>query len=219
LGSYGPAAKVAAPKLFLVYTNAMFGTDLKSAHDLGVFLLEALRNIDRDTAAKAEAFIVNGGPLGVLDYGWTVTKLPNGMELIAGGSFQTKIPTIVNHDFARTQLFDPATGKRTETGSMNAPRDGHKAILLNNGKVLVAGGANLGSDGRLHELSSAELYDPNTGKWTETGSMNSPHPNEQAVLQRDGKVRISGYIGDYQKRPNDDLYDPATGTWTEVTNR
>jgi hypothetical protein len=210
LGSYGPAARSAAPKLFSVYTNVMLGTNLGYAHALGVFLLPALQGVDPDTAAKAEAFIINNGPLGVAGSGWTTTKLPNGKELIAGGFFKTTILIKTNYVFSRAELFDPTTGKRMETSSMSVARSGHTATLLRNGKVLVAGGNNLGVDGRLNRLSSAELYDPATGKWTETGSMNAPHAGGEAVLQHDGKVLIGNWR---------ELYDPATGTWTVVTNK
>src|ERR1043166_5958768 len=44
------------------------------------------------------------------------------------------------------------------TGSLNSARVGHTATLLQNGKVLVAGGI----DGN-GALASAELYDPATG--------------------------------------------------------
>src|SRR6266576_3264214 len=54
------------------------------------------------------------------------------------------------------------------TGSLNTARDNHTATLLPNGKVLVAGG--LGSSGF---LTSAELYDPASGSWTATGSLNT----------------------------------------------
>lgn len=133
-----------------------------------------LRKIDPDTAREAEDFILNGGPLGVVDDSWTDTPLPNGKELITGGEFTTKLnPTLFNtrlkfpgliaapsgfqtggptetcYVFSRAQLFDPITGKRTETGSMNIVRYGHIATLLHNGKVLVAGGENLDADGRV----------------------------------------------------------------------
>ena len=102
---------------------------------------------------------------------------------------------------------------------MNVARFAHTATLLPNGKVLVAGGDNLGADGRLNHLSSAELYDPATGKWIETGSMNAPSAGAQAILRSDGKVQIPAHYEGDMKRPGDNLYDPATGTWTVVMNK
>jgi hypothetical protein len=51
------------------------------------------------------------------------------------------------------ELYNPATGTFTATGSLNTARDLHTATLLNNGMVLIAGG--YGSSGY---LASAELY-------------------------------------------------------------
>ena len=62
-------------------------------------------------------------------------------------------------------LVDPVW---TSINSMAASRQGHAAVRLNNGKVLVCGGSN--SDG---PLSGAELYDPATGLWSATGSLGS----------------------------------------------
>ena len=219
LASFGPAAKSAAPKLLSVYTNVIVGPDRKLAFDLGGSLLDALRKTDREAAGQAETFIMNDGPLGVVGSGWTDTLLQNGKKLIAGGSFQTAIPTDANHIFPRAQLFDSTAGKRTDTGSMNVAREFHMAVLLSNGKVLVMGGENLGADGRLHDLTSAEIYDPATGQWTETGSMNSPHPSERAALQPNGKVLV--YEGGFDGYPilGHELYDPATGTWSVITNK
>jgi hypothetical protein len=219
LATLGPAAKIAAPKLLSVFTNVVCGTNEYLIKNLTGDLLGALKAIDPDTAREAEDFILNGGPLGTVGYGWTDTLLPNGKKLIAGGFFQTTIPTKANHVFSRAQLFDPTTGKRTETGSMNVARYGHTATLLHNGKVLVAGGENLRDDGRLNRLSSAELYDPTTGKWIVTDSMNTASAGAEAILQSDGKVRIPGYYEGDQKKPGDNLYDPATGTWTVITNK
>ena len=57
------------------------------------------------------------------------------------------------------------------TGSLNTARYLSTTTLLPNGKVLVAGGA-ADSSGS-NSLASAELYDPATGTWTATGSLNT----------------------------------------------
>src|SRR5262245_55749066 len=56
------------------------------------------------------------------------------------------------------------------TGNLNIARRLHTATLLLNGKVLITGGFN---DAQLATLNSAELYDPVTGRWSETGSLNA----------------------------------------------
>jgi hypothetical protein len=79
----------------------------------------------------------------------------------------------------------------------------HTATLLPDGKVLVAGGG-------LAE-ASAELYDPRSGSWTATGSMNEERSGSTATLLRDGKVLV--VLG-----ASAELYDPASGTWTRTAN-
>src|SRR5437016_7792288 len=60
---------------------------------------------------------------------------------------------------------EPASGCWTATGSLNTARYYHTATLLPTGKVLVAGGW----DG-FNPFTSAELYDPDSGMWSKTGS-------------------------------------------------
>ncbi len=62
------------------------------------------------------------------------------------------------------ELYDPATGTWSSTGSLGTGRYFHTATLLDSGKVLAAGGWNAGY------LSSAELYDPGTTVTTTSAS-------------------------------------------------
>jgi len=96
------------------------------------------------------------------------------------------------------------------TGSMMAPRYLHTATLLQDGKVLVAGGA----DGRA-VLGSAELYDPRTGAWTATRNMSTLRWHHTATLLRDGRVLVAGgATGESDVLASAELYDPSTGSWT-----
>jgi hypothetical protein len=96
---------------------------------------------------------------------------------------------------------------------MVEPRDGHSAVRLLDGRVLIVGGTE-GSSGP--ELTSAELYDPATGTWTATGDMLRRPDGFSPTLLRDGRV----LVGDVDHLGADDLvhgaevYDPASGTWT-----
>ncbi|QSQ23238.1 kelch-like protein [Pyxidicoccus parkwayensis] len=82
--------------------------------------------------------------------GLTATALPNGKVLVTGGR---PSPTS-SATLATAELYDPVTRTWSSAGSMAAPRKGHKATLLPNGRVLIIGGLS-GSPG-----PSAELYIP-----------------------------------------------------------
>ena len=99
-------------------------------------------------------------------------------------------------------------GTFVPTGSLNTGRSSHTATLLNNGKVLVAGG----TDSSNAHLASAELYDPATETFTLTGSMNTTRSSQQATLLANGKVLVAG--GDSSGGVTAELYDPTTETFT-----
>jgi hypothetical protein len=80
----------------------------------------------------------------------TATLLSNGRVLIAGGEPGSGA-------LATAEVYDPASGTFSPTGSMATERSEHTATLLSNGRVLIAGG-NGGSVGDAR--ASAELYEP-----------------------------------------------------------
>ena len=152
------------------------------------------------------------GSLNTARYVHTATLLPNGKVLVAGGADS------FDNTFTSAELYDPASGTWTATGSLNAARSLHTAALLPNGKVLVAGGYTGGMLGAAS--ASAELYDPASGTWTGTGSLNTARYDHTATLLPNGKVLVAGgfNVVGVVTFASAELYDPASGTWTFTGN-
>jgi hypothetical protein len=87
----------------------------------------------------------------------------------------------------------------------------HTATLLPGGKVLVVGGTDSVIDGGVI-LASGELYDPATGSWTATISMQVARGGYTATLLRDGTVLVAGGNGISGYLASTELYDPGTGS-------
>jgi hypothetical protein len=156
------------------------------------------------------------GSLGTARGQYTATLLASGKVLAAGGrnTFTGGVP--FNY-FASSELYDPATGTWTATGSLGTARTTHTATLLPSGKVLVAGGFySLDGGYSAIYLTSAELYDPGTGTWTSTGSLGTARGSHTATLLSSGKVLVAGGAGNSGFLASAELYDPATGTWAAM---
>lgn len=138
-----------------------------------------------------------------------VVTLSNGKVLIAGGTDSSG-----QGDYSTAELYDPALGTWTYTGSMNRARRNATLTLLNDGRVLVTAGSNGPPDGNRF-LASAEIYDPGTGIWTYTGSLNTAREGHTAIRLADGRVLIAGGEGPWYVANNTaELYNPSTGTWS-----
>jgi tetratricopeptide (TPR) repeat protein/N-acetylneuraminic acid mutarotase len=144
------------------------------------------------------------GSLSTARYQHTATLLSNGKVLVAGGGQQASNP----YNFSTAELYDPAAGTWSATGSMASGRRSHTATPLNNGKILVAGGQ---SDSDLY-ISTAELYDPAAGTWSTTNAMPRIRGYHTATLLSNGKVLAAGGYTSGSLAAAD-LYDPAAGTW------
>jgi len=139
------------------------------------------------------------GPMTAEREGQIATLLRDGSVLIAGGPSN-----------ASAEVYDPKTGTFTATGSMKFDREFAATVLLRDGRVLVVGGLIPGPTPAGISLASAELYDPGTGTFTLTGSMNAARQSPTATLLPDGRVLIVGG----GQAASAELYDPGTGTFS-----
>jgi hypothetical protein len=127
----------------------------------------------------------------------TATLLPSGQVLVTGGYNSTA------GYLSSAELYDPASGSWSSTGSLATGRWDHTATLLPSGQVLVAGGFGSGS------LSSAELYDPASGSWSSAGSLVTTRYDHTATLLPSGQVLVAaGYK--FSLLSSAELYEPAT---------
>lgn len=122
---------------------------------------------------------------------------------------------------AYCEIYDPATGEWTPTGSLAEPRAGHQAVPLPNGRVLVTGGDPfVAADGTFdpHSLASVELFDPATGTWHPVRPMpGGGRSGHRALTLRSGAVLVTGGTGAPEKTAGYRsvlVFD--AGTWTTL---
>jgi hypothetical protein len=146
------------------------------------------------------------------DLGPTATMLTDGRVLIAGSGTDCTGDGCVPTNTA--QIYDPAKGSFTNTGPLLRARYGHAATPLPDGRVLITGGCDGIRDRSMSALAEAELYDPATGQFTETGPMTAARGWHAAILLSNGLVLVVGTTGTTGDPARTELYDPATATFT-----
>jgi hypothetical protein len=147
--------------------------------------------------------------------GGSVTLLANGEVLLAGGDEPLYSTTAFT---AAAELYNPSTGQWSRTGSMTSARRFQAAVLLPNGEVLVAGG----QDPTFSSLSSAELYNPATGAWQAAASMHDSRSTPVAELHGNGSVLIAGGCdsnGSFiSSLTSAEIFNPSTAKWTSTAS-
>ncbi len=101
------------------------------------------------------------------------------------------------------------TGNLLSVKEMSTSRAAHTATLLNNGKVLIAGGFQNGEA----SIRRSELFDPKTTSFEPADDLSVARAGHSATLLPDGKVLMAGgYNGSYLD--SSEIYDPKSGQFT-----
>ncbi len=119
-------------------------------------------------------------------------RLKDGRFLLVGGG--TGDVTSLGAPTATCEIYDPAKGTFTLTGSLAQARAMAALFLLPDGRVLAAGGVK----GNLFSplsLSSTEIYDPVKGTWSPGPAMGKARAGGAECLLPDGTFLLAGGVG------------------------
>lgn len=127
----------------------------------------------------------------------TLTVLPNGDVAVIGSR-------------SEIEIYDPQTeGWRVHDARLKHLRGHHTATLLDDGRVLIAGGWG--------PMASTEIFDPNDTVTKEADDLNAERGFHLAAELPDGKVMvIGGAHNDSAKKmgmPTTEIYDPENDRW------
>jgi hypothetical protein len=130
------------------------------------------------------------------------TPLPDGAVLITGGCIDEGCSRITNS----AEIYDPGSRSFQPIAPLAVPRAGHRAVRLDDGRVLVVGGWTGAATAAI-----AEVYDPATGHWTESGPLQQPRQSPIAQLLPDGRVLVAGGADDgMNPLASAEIFDPRS---------
>lgn len=223
-GNEGPDNSVASAEIYDLATNTFapaVDMSIPRGHAVGVSLKSGMVLIaggsargDDDQSASAEIYdpaagkFTATGSMHTARSCFTAVGLKDGRILVMGGFSGGQYP--YHKVEATAEIYDPATGRFTLTGSMTVPRYKQGAALLPDGRVLVVGGSN--EDGRQTKYSSTEIFDPKTARFTAGPEMKFQRFKllDGVVALRNGRILVAGGA----EQP--ELYDPPTGVFVPL---
>ncbi len=144
--------------------------------------------------------------------------MPSGQVLLGGGDTSfLKTPT------ASADLYDPQrdtlrpTSQPLRIGRSAAPAT--SAVVLQDGRVFVAGGQDEQGDLAGLALASGEIYDPAFDSFTITGGLNTPRNGHTATLLSNGTILLVGGADNARKPTSKaELYNSKTERFTRTAS-
>lgn len=148
-------------------------------------------DVDLVTVSGATVTSKQAGSLLEGRYGHGAARLADGGVLVTGGYGAPNFGSLLSS----AERFDVAANRWTAAAPMSTPRARHAAMLLPDGRVLVAGGytgVDPANPAVLMPTSSAELYDPATNAWSKLPDMAEPRAGAVATLVGTTRVHFVG---------------------------
>jgi len=161
--------------------------------------------------------------------GAAAVKLNDGRVLIVGGKSGRMMTSRLRNLSSLTplntaEIYDPEAGAFIRTGDMSAPHYLATATMLDSGNVLVVGGWTIRGP-VVVGMRDAELYQPETNRFSHVAQTNVARLTNTATLLNDGEVLIAGGLADkalvtasvefYSPKQHRFLMLPETGASTE----
>lgn len=155
-------------------------------------------------------------PMSIGRDNFTGTPLADGRVLVSGGVGGDGSGARVEKS---AEIHDPALGQWTPAGNMAKRKFNHAAVRLNDGRVLVVGGASEAGD--CIYSTTAEIFSPATGDWQTTDPMATPRGLPALALLPTGDVLVAGGLTlpatCAPATASAELYDASSMRWSATT--
>jgi hypothetical protein len=155
-------------------------------------------------------------PVGALGTGrWlhTATRLADGRVLVVGGRDNNCGENCDWHALSSAEIFDPAAGEFSPTGTLNIGRFAHAAALLPDGRVLILGGTTTEPIGPTDQVTTAEIFDPATGSFAGAGATLMGRSYTALAPLNNGKFLLAGgYNQNGHPTASTEIFHPVAGT-------
>ncbi len=158
------------------------------------------------------SFAKTAGPMNEPRAGHTATFLD---PKFVTGSLAGKVLIAGGTDDLSAEIYDPGSGMFTlVTANMNSVHSFHTATLLQNGRVLIAGGGTnnffaLFTGSNFVAEPIAEIFDPPTQTFVLANPMNSARALQTATLLDSGNVLVTGGASTNSTLAGTELFMPS----------
>jgi len=163
----------------------------------------AVGTFEGDTESSPVAYVYDpaedvwGGVQGLVGYGYDLVALPDGRALAIGGNDGGELAGGTGAMTTDVRRFEPGRGVWVPVSSLTTVRSDPQVAVLEDGRVLVAGGWTGSEADGAEALTSTELYDPTRDVWSRGSHLREPRYDGQIVSLADGSALILGGQNDF----------------------